>query len=100
MAVFDLLLQPGQAPVTKQTIATATAGAAISIGNYKAIAISSTGDVHVAFGGSGVTAGAGDFLIPGSQLTVYDLGGSFTHVRFFNDSGASVDVYVQVLSKS
>lgn len=98
MATFDALFPFSDEAPTKQTIGNGASGAAISVGANRKLMISATGAFHVKFGVTGMGAAAAtDFLVPSAGIFVTTTTDSKTHVRIFNDSGASIDVYVQPL---
>ena len=101
MATFDAILVAGQSPDIKVTaLADAASSAEQLLGSYTIFAVVGTGAFHIRFGKTSMSAGVtGDFLIPANTIVIFDMGAAFTHVRFFNDSGAAIDVHAKQLSK-
>ena len=104
--VDQLLIFDGKAP-TKESVATVTSSAAISVGKGKKIAFSainaSLAAAQFHFRGGISTIGAAvatDFGYPPGGPYALQLDREQTHVRFYNPTAGTVDFYVAILANS
>ncbi len=106
MARFaQVLIGTGPDVDQKVTVASGNSSAAILIGKNRAFVVvaygaaaGGSGGVAIAFGSSTVAAPtASNYQFPVSQQTTFDTGFAFTNIRFFNNTGVSVDIYIKPL---
>lgn len=100
MALFDAVLVPAGAATKISALGASASSAEVLLGANKLFAVSATDAVHIVFGQTGMAAAdAADFRIPAGVVAVWDTGHEFTHARFFNSTGAAIDIYIQPLSR-
>lgn len=120
MAVFQHIPVPSSATgsiesVTSQTITTGASGAEIALGSrqlfmltaFAQAAGTTTNNINVKFGPSGLGAATvADMGLPISGPTfsvapvIFDTGDEFQSIRIFNNSTASVVIYVMKLNRA
>lgn len=99
MSTFDSIFYP-TGEITTATLATVTSTAEIVLGNNRVFAITSSDDIRIKFGNSGMAAAAaGDFPVWASSYARYDTGSHQDRIRLFNPTGATITYWIQFLAR-
>jgi len=99
LARSDAILIPSGEAVLKTSPTTGTSTTEQELGPHQIFAIVGDGNFHIKFGRTGMGAAAAtDFLIPSNTIVVLDTGSAFTHVRLFNPTGSTINLYILPLS--
>jgi hypothetical protein len=100
MAVQASVLILTDEPQKVTALAAAAASGEIILGFNRLVAVNATADTWIRVGRAGMVAPtAADFRIPANSTFTFEMGGQFDRVRFFNNTAAAEDIYIEPLSK-
>lgn len=102
MATYTAIFVPAKPLPTKvSALAASTSSAELVFSNYAILAISATGDCHVAFGNSGMAdAATTGWRITSGAVHQFELSGAYDRIKIFNPNAGAIDVYVMPLARS